>query len=93
MRPRQAYSWRKYQADKQNNNTTCKDKPGFPTTFRELIRPLFMDLSNDELHSVRWGINHLPLKNTTPSFLSNPPPIFSEPPKYQSLSSLTPSYL
>ena len=74
MRPRQAYSWRKYQADKQNNNTTCKDKPGFPTTFRELIRPLFMDLSNDELHSVRWGINHLPLKNTTPSFLPRPPP-------------------
>ena len=84
MRPRQAYSWRKYQADKQNNNTTCKDKPGFPTTFRELIRPLFMDLSNDELHSVHWGINHLPLKNTTPSFLPPPPP----PPKSENFPSL-----
>ena len=108
MRPRQAYSWRKYQADKQNNNTTCKDKPGFPTTFRELIRLLFMDLSNDELQCA-LGHQPSPLKNTTPSFLPRPhplnlktfqvslfwqsPPIFSEPPKYQSFSSLTPSYL
>ena len=57
-----------------------KDKPGFPTTFRELIRPLFMDLSNDELHSVHWGINHLPLKNTTPALLPHPPPPPKPPP-------------
>ena len=38
MRPREAYSWCEYQADKKNINTTQKDKPGLPTAVRELIR-------------------------------------------------------
>ena len=74
-----------------------------------------------DCHSVHWGINPSPLKNTTPSFLPSWPPLnlqtvqvpflsnpssilvfrepslrvgfFSEPPKYQSFSFLTPSYL
>ena len=38
----------KYQPDKQNNTTTYKDKPGLPAAVRELIKPIFMDLSNDD---------------------------------------------
>ena len=76
MRPRQTYSWRKYQADKQNN-TTCKDKPGFPTTFRELIRPLFMDLSNDELQCA-LGHQPSPPQKYHSLFLATPPPPKSE---------------
>ena len=49
MRPPEPDSWCKYQAGKQNNTTTYKDKPGLPATVRELIKPIFMDLSNDEL--------------------------------------------
>ena len=41
--------WCKYQADKQNNTTTYKDQPGLPAAVRELIKPIFMNLSNDEL--------------------------------------------
>ena len=46
MCPREADSWCKYQADKQNNTTTYKDKL---SNFKEIIRPIFTDLSNDEL--------------------------------------------
>ena len=49
MRPREADSWCKYQAIKQNNITTYKDKPGLSGTVGEVIKPIFMDLSNDEL--------------------------------------------
>ena len=45
---REPDSWCKYQPDKQNNTTTYKDKPGLPAAVRELIKPIFMDLSNDE---------------------------------------------
>ena len=49
MCPREADSWCKYQANKQNNTTTYKDKQGLPAAVKEIIRPIFMDLSNDEL--------------------------------------------
>ena len=49
MCPREPDSWCKYQADKQNNTTTYKDEPGLPAAVRELIKPIFMDFSNDEL--------------------------------------------
>ena len=49
MCPRELESWCKYQADKQNNTTTYKDKAGLPAAARELIKPIFMDLSNDKL--------------------------------------------
>ena len=44
---REPDSWCKY-PDKQNNTTTYKNKPGLPAAIRELIKPIFMDLSNDE---------------------------------------------
>ena len=45
---REPDSWCKYQPDKQNNTTTYKDKPGLPAAVRELIKPIFMNLSNDD---------------------------------------------
>ena len=42
MCPRVADSWCKYQADKQNNTTTYKDKQGLPAAVKEIIRPIFM---------------------------------------------------
>ena len=45
--------------------------------------------AKDEVHSVHWGINPPPLKNTTPSFLSRPlstnspsPQFLGNPPLY-----------
>ena len=49
MCPREPDSWCKHQADKQDKATTYKDKVGLPSAVRELIKPIFMDLSNDEL--------------------------------------------
>ena len=49
MSPREADNWCKYQADKQNNTATYKDKQGLPAAVKEIIRPIFMDLSNDKL--------------------------------------------
>ena len=49
MCPWELDSWCKYQADKQNNTATYKDKLGLPAAVRELIKPIFTDLSNDEL--------------------------------------------
>ena len=49
MCPQEANSWCKYQTDKQQNTTTCKYKPGSSAAARELMRPIFMNLSNYEL--------------------------------------------
>ena len=49
MCPRGPGSWCKYQADKQNNTTTYKDKPELPAAVGELTKPMFMDLSNEKL--------------------------------------------
>ena len=43
-------SWCKYHADKVQAKT-CKLKPGLPATIREFIRPLFLELSDENLLS------------------------------------------
>ena len=55
MCPREPDSWCKYQADKQNNTTTYKDKPGLPAAVREPFKPILTHLSNDELLKKMFG--------------------------------------
>ena len=49
MCPRTSDSWCKFQADKVNNTNLYKYKPGLPAIIRDTIKPVFMDLSNDNL--------------------------------------------
>ena len=49
MRQREADSRCRYQAHEQKNTRIYQDKPGLPATTRELIKPILLDLSNDEL--------------------------------------------
>ena len=51
MCPRAADSWCKYQADKLNKTNTNKGKPGIPAIIREIIRPVFISLSDEKLSS------------------------------------------
>ena len=51
MCSRTSHSWCKYQADKLNNTNTYKEKPGIPAIIREIIRPVFISLSDDKLLS------------------------------------------
>ena len=47
--PRSSESWCKFQADKINNTSLHKNKPGLPSVIRDAIKPIFMDLSDDNL--------------------------------------------
>ena len=49
MCPRTSDSWCKFQADKVNNTNLYKYKPGPPAIIRDIIKPVFMDLSNVNL--------------------------------------------
>ena len=49
MYPRSNESWRKFQADKINNTGLCKNKPRLPSVVKDAIKPVFMDLSDDNL--------------------------------------------
>ena len=49
MCPRTSDSWCKFQADKVNSTSLYKYKPGLPAIIRDTIKPVFMDLSNDNL--------------------------------------------
>ena len=49
MCPRSSESWRKFQADKINNTGLCRYKQGLPSVVRDAIKPVFMDLSDDNL--------------------------------------------
>ena len=47
MCPRTSDSWCKFQTVKVNNTNLYKYKPGLPAIIRDTIKPVFMDLSND----------------------------------------------
>ena len=49
MCPRTSDSWCKFQADKVNNTNLYKCKPGLPAIITDTIKPVFIDLSNDNL--------------------------------------------
>ena len=49
MCPRSSESWRKFQAFKINNTGLCRYKQGLPSVVRDAIKPVFMDLSDDNL--------------------------------------------
>ena len=49
MCPWEHDTWCKYPADLQKNTATYKDKPWLPAAVIELITPIYMDLSNDQL--------------------------------------------
>lgn len=49
MCPRSADSWCKFQSDKINNTQTYVDKPGIPTVVCDFIKPIFSDLSDENL--------------------------------------------
>ena len=48
MCPRSSESWCKFQADKVNTGL-YKNKLGLPSVVRDAIKPVFMDLSDDNL--------------------------------------------
>ena len=39
--PRSNESWRKFQADKINDSSLCKNKPGLPSVVKDAIKPGF----------------------------------------------------
>lgn len=47
--PRTADSWCKYQSDKITGKDTYKDKVNLPTAIKEVMEPIFKDLSDDSL--------------------------------------------
>ena len=47
--PRSAESWCKYQADKTAGKKEYKTKINIPKAIHELMKPIFKDLSSDEL--------------------------------------------
>ena len=49
MCPRSSESWCKFQADKINNTSLHKNKPGLPSVVSDAIKLVFMDLSDDKL--------------------------------------------
>ena len=49
MCPRTFNTWCKYQADKINKTNVYKEKPGLPTVIRDIIKPIFIDLSDENL--------------------------------------------
>ena len=49
--PRGATSWCKYQSDKVTGKKTYKESLNIPPAIREKIKPIFMDLSSDDLLS------------------------------------------
>ena len=49
MCPQTSESWCKYQADRINNTNTYKHKPGLPIVAKDVIKNIFMDLSDIEL--------------------------------------------
>ena len=49
--PKTADTWCKWQADKLNGTTTYKQKINLPSAIKELLLPIFKDLSADSLLS------------------------------------------
>ncbi|MBY0580841.1 MAG: hypothetical protein K2P53_04080 [Rickettsiales bacterium] len=49
MCPRTIDTWCKFQADKINKTNVYKEKPGLPTVIRDIIKPIFIDLSDENL--------------------------------------------
>ena len=49
MCPRSSENWCKFQADKNNNTGLYKNKPGLSSVVRGAIKPVFIDLSDDNL--------------------------------------------
>ena len=49
MCPRSSESWCKLQFDKINNTSLYKNKPGLSSVVRDAIKPIFMNLSDDNL--------------------------------------------
>ena len=49
MCPRTPDSWCKYQLDKLNGTSMYNDKPGIPAIIRDTIKPIFLNLSDDDL--------------------------------------------
>ena len=49
MCPHTSNSWCKFQGDKVKNTNLYKYKPGLLAIIRDTIKPVFMDLSNDNL--------------------------------------------
>ena len=47
--PRTFNTWCKYQADKISKTNVYKEKPGLPTVIRDIIKPIFIDLSDENL--------------------------------------------
>ena len=47
--PKASDGWCQFQADKCNGTSLYKEKPGLPSVIRDKIRPIFLDLS-DENH-------------------------------------------
>ena len=47
--PKSELSWCKYQSDIVNGTTIYKNKPGVHVKLRKLLKPVFMNLSSDEL--------------------------------------------
>ena len=47
--PKMPLSWCKYQADKYNNTSLYKQKPGIHRKVFQKIKPVFMELSKDDL--------------------------------------------
>ena len=51
MCPTTKFSWCKFQKDKLNGTTTHKDKISLPKWIHEILQPIFVNLSSDELLS------------------------------------------
>ncbi|XP_065678497.1 uncharacterized protein LOC136093423 [Hydra vulgaris] len=49
MCPQTNNTWCKYQADKINKTNVYKEKPGLPIVIRDIIKPVFIDLSDESL--------------------------------------------
>ena len=49
MCPHSSESWCKLQFDKINNTSLYKNKPGLSSVVRDAIKPIFMNLSDDNL--------------------------------------------